>query len=175
MATYKIDPSHSEITFKVKHLMITNVTGNFGKFDATMTSEKDDFSDASVSFEAETASISTNNEQRDGHLKSEDFFAAEQFPKLLFASTGIEKTGGNSFKLTGNLTIRDITKAITLDVEYGGAMTDFYGQFKHGFDISGKIYRKEFNLSWSAVTEAGGIVVSDEVKLNLQVQMTKQP
>lgn len=175
MATYKIDPSHSEITFKVKHLMITNVTGNFGKFDATMTAEKDDFSDASISFEADTASISTNNEQRDGHLKSDDFFAAEQFPKLLFASTDIEKTGADTFKLTGNLTIRDITKAITLDVEYGGAMTDFYGQSKHGFDISGKINRKEFNLSWSAVTEAGGIVVSDEVKLNLQVQMTKQP
>ncbi len=174
MATYKIDLSHSEILFKVKHLMITNVTGHFSKFDATMVADKEDFSDASVSFEADVASVSTNNAQRDGHLLGDDFFNAEKFPKLTFVSTGIEKTGDEDYKLSGNLTIRDITKSVVLNVAYGGTMADFYGQTKAGFEITGKINRKEFGLSMTAVTEAGGIVVGDEVKLVLNVQMIKQ-
>ncbi len=174
MSTYKIDPSHSEIHFKVKHLMITNVTGSFSKFDATLTADKEDFADAVISFEADVASVSTNNEQRDGHLLSDDFFNAEKYPKLAFASTGIEKTSDDEFKLTGNLTIRDITKPVVLNVTYGGTMTDPYGQTKAGFEIDGKINRKDFGLSWSAITEAGGIVVSDEVRLFLNVQMIKQ-
>ncbi len=174
MATYKIDPSHSEVMFKIKHLMITNVTGSFSKFDATMVADKEDFSDATVSFEAEVDSISTNSEQRDGHLKSDDFFAAEKYPKISFVSTGIKKINDEDYKLTGDLTIRDVTKPVTLDVTYGGTMTDFYGQTKAGFEISGKINRKEYGLVWHAVTEAGGIVVSDDVKLNLNVQMIKQ-
>ena len=174
MATYKIDPSHSEVMFKIKHLMITNVTGSFSKFDATMVADKEDFSDATVSFEAEVDSISTNSEQRDGHLKSDDFFAAEKYPRISFVSTAIKKINDEDYKLTGDLTIRDITKPVTLDVTYGGTMTDFYGQTKAGFEISGKINRKEYGLVWHAVTEAGGIVVSDDVKLNLNVQMIKQ-
>lgn len=174
MSTYKIDTAHSEITFKVKHLMITNVTGNFTKFDATLTSSNEDFSDATISFEADTTSINTNNEQRDGHLKSDDFFAAEKFPKLTFQSTSFTKNGDDEYTLVGNLTIRDVTKSVTLSVEYGGTATDPYGQVKSGFEISGKINRKDFGLTWGAVTEAGGIVVSDEVKLNLAVQMIKQ-
>jgi polyisoprenoid-binding protein YceI len=174
MATYKIDAAHSEITFKVKHLMITNVTGNFTKYDATMESEAADFSDAKISFEADVNSISTHNEQRDGHLKGDDFFAAEKFPKLLFKSSKLAKKGEDSFTLTGDLTIRDITKTIELSVEYGGTMTDPYGQVKAGFEINGKINRKDFGLTWGAVTEAGGVVVSDDVKLNAQVQMIKQ-
>ena len=175
MATYKIDPMHSEIHFKVRHLMITNVTGSFSKFDATLAADKDDFSDAAVSFEADVDSITTGSEQRDGHLKSDDFFNAEKFPKLTFVSTGFEKTGDDEFKLTGNLTIRDITKPEVLHVTYGGTMTDPYGQTKAGFEISGKINRKDFNLKWTTVTEAGGIVVSDDVRLVLNVQMIKQP
>lgn len=174
MATYKPDPMHSEVTFKVKHLMITNVSGSFGKFDATMTTEKDDFADASISFDADIDSINTGNEQRDGHLKSDDFFNAEKFPKLSFVSTGITKKNGEDYTLTGNMTIRDVTKPITLNANYGGTMTDFYGQTKAGFEINGKINRKEFGLMWNAVTEAGGIVVSDDVKLHIQVQMVKQ-
>ena len=174
MSTYKIDAAHSEITFKVKHLMITNVTGNFTKFDANMDASSEDFSDASIRFEAETASINTNNEQRDGHLKGDDFFAAEKFPKLSFTSTSFTKTNGDAYKLAGNLTIRDITKPIELAVEYGGTATDPYGQVKSGFEINGKINRKDFGLTWSALTEAGGIVLSDEVKLLLNVQMIKQ-
>ena len=174
MATYKIDAAHSEINFKVKHLMITNVTGNFTQFDATMESAADDFSDAKISFEADVNSINTNNEQRDGHLKSDDFFNAEQFPKLTFVSSGLQKKSDSEYALTGDLTIRNITKTVTLDVEFGGTMTDPWGQQKAGFEISGKINRKDFDLKWTATTEAGGIVVSDEVKLQLAVQMIKQ-
>ncbi len=174
MASYKIDPAHSEITFKVKHLMITNVTGSFGKFDASMTADKDDFTDASISFEAETGSITTNSEQRDGHLKSDDFFAADKYPTLSFTSTSFTKTGDEDYKLSGDLTIRDVTKPVVLDVSYGGSVTDPWGQSKLGFEINGKINRKDYGLSWGAVTEAGGVVVSDEVKLHMQVQMVKQ-
>ncbi|MBX9734379.1 MAG: YceI family protein [Chitinophagaceae bacterium] len=174
MATYKIDPMHSEITFKVKHLMITNVTGSFQQFDATMESNEDDFSDAIINFEADVNSISTNNEQRDGHLKGADFFAAEEFPKLQFTSTSFTKKSADTYSLQGNLTIKGITKPVELSVEYGGNMTDFYGQNKAGFEISGKINRSDFGLTWSAVTEAGGVVVSEEVKLHLAVQMVKQ-
>jgi polyisoprenoid-binding protein YceI len=174
MSTYKIDPTHSEITFKVKHLMITNVTGSFTKFDATMESGKDDFSDAKISFSADVDSITTNNEQRDTHLKSDDFFAAEKFPKLSFVSKNFEKKGEDEYKLTGDITIRDTTKSVELDVEYGGTMTDPWGNVKAGFEINGKINRKDFGLSWGAVTEAGGVVVSDDVKLHLAVQMVKQ-
>ncbi|MCA6449109.1 MAG: YceI family protein [Chitinophagaceae bacterium] len=174
MSTYKIDAAHSEITFKVKHLMITNVTGSFTKFDATLESSAADFSDAKISFEADIDSISTNNEQRDGHLKSDDFFAAASFPKLSFVSTSFEKLNDSAYLLKGNLTIRGNSKPVELAVEYGGTVTDPYGQVKAGFEIGGKISRKEFGLTWSATTEAGGVVVSDEVKLHLAVQMIKQ-
>lgn len=174
MSNYILDPMHSEITFKVKHLMITNVTGSFQNFSATMTATSDDFSGAAISFEAGVASILTGNEQRDTHLKSEEFFDATNFPTLNFVSTSLVKKGGSNYTLTGNLTLKGITKEIALDVAFGGTMTDFYGQFKAGFEISGIINRSEFGLTWSAVTEAGGVVVSDEVKLHMAVQMIKQ-
>jgi polyisoprenoid-binding protein YceI len=174
MSTYKIDAAHSEITFKVKHLMITNVTGSFTKFDATMESAAADFTDAKISFEADVNSISTNNADRDAHLKSEDFFSAEKYPTLNFKSTSFTSNGSSDYTLTGDLTIRDVTKSVSFPVEYGGTATDPYGQVKSGFEINGKFNRSDFGLSWSAVTEAGGIVVSDEVKLHLNVQMIKQ-
>jgi len=174
MAIYKIDAAHSEITFKVKHLMITNVTGGFTKFDATLESSAEDFSDAKISFEADVNSVDTNSEQRDGHLKSDDFFAAEKFPELTFVSTNFKKLNTGEYLLTGDLTIRDITKQITLSVEYGGTMVDPWGQTKVGFEISGKINRKDFGLVWNATTETGGFLLSDEVKLSLAVQMIKQ-
>jgi len=174
MATWTIDPSHSEITFKVRHLMISTVKGNFGTFDATLEGdESNDFADAKVTFSADISSISTGNEQRDGHLKSPDFFAAEEYPKLSFVSTGLEKTGDKKYKLHGDLSIRATTKPVVLDVEYTGSMVDFYGNTKAGFDIKGSINRLEYGLSWNAVTEAGGIVVSEDVKLELDVQMSK--
>lgn len=174
MATYKIDPMHSEITFKVKHLMITNVTGSFQQFDATLEADADDFSDAKISFESAIDSISTNNEQRDTHLKSDDFFAAATYPKLSFVSTSFIHKSGSEYALVGDLTIKGNTKSVELAVDFGGRMTDFYGQDKAGFEITGKINRSEFGLTWSAVTEAGGVVVSDEIKLNMAVQMVKQ-
>ena len=174
MSTYKIDAAHSEINFKVKHLMITNVTGTFKQFSATMVSSAADFSDAQITFEADVNSISTNNDQRDGHLKSDDFFNAESYPKLTFVSKKLEKKSDSDYTLTGNLTIRNITKEVSLQVSFGGTMTDPWGQQKAGFEINGSINRKEFDLKWTATTEAGGIVVSDEVKLQLAVQMIKQ-
>ncbi|HMO32897.1 MAG TPA: YceI family protein [Lacibacter sp.] len=173
MATYKIDAAHSEILFKVKHLMITTVTGQFKTFDATLTAETENFSDAQVSFTADINSIDTRNEQRDGHLKSDDFFNAEQFPQLSFASAGVTPSG-DGFELTGNLTIRDVTRPVTLKASYNGLMVDPWGQTKVGFEAEGTIKRKEFGLSWDAVTEAGGVVVSDDVKLLLNVQFIKQ-
>jgi polyisoprenoid-binding protein YceI len=174
MAVYKIDAAHSEVGFKVRHLMITNVSGAFSKFDATMTCGKEDFTDAVVSFEADVASVSTNQEQRDTHLLSDDFFNADQFPKITFKSTSVEKKGKDEYILHGDLTIRDITKNIALHVNYTGAMKDPWGQDKIGFELTGKISRKEFGLKWNAVTEAGGVVVSDEVRLLINVQMIKQ-
>ena len=174
MSTYKIDAAHSEINFKVKHLMITNVTGTFKQFSATMESSAADFSDAQITFEADVNSISTNNDQRDGHLKSDDFFNAESYPKLTFVSKKLEKKSDSDYTLTGNLTIRNITKEVSLQVSFGGTMTDPWGQQKAGFEINGSINRKDFDLKWTATTEAGGIVVSDEVKLQLAVQMIKQ-
>ena len=154
--------------------MITNVTGKFTEFDATLESDKEDLSDAKISFEANVNSITTHNEQRDGHLKSDDFFNAEKFPKLTFVSTGITKKSDDEFVLAGNLTIRDVTKLVELVVEYGGKIVDPYGQTKLGFEISGKINRKDYNLKWSATTEAGGLVVGDDVKLHVTIEMAKQ-
>lgn len=173
MTTWNIDPTHSEIQFKVKHLVISTVTGNFKSFYGSLETEGDSFEGASVSFEADIESITTNNEDRDAHLKSDDFFNAEEYPKLKFESTSFKNTGGDNYTLTGNLTIRDITKEITLDVEHGGTVEDPYGQTKAGFEISGKVDRKEFGLKWSAVTEAGSVVVADQVKLHLNVQVVE--
>ncbi len=173
MATWNVDPLHSDVQFKVKHLMINTVTGEFTSYKVTVEAEKEDFSDAAIVFEADVNSISTKNEMRDGHLKSEDFFAAETYPTMRFVSTAFTPKSDGNFELVGDLTIRDVTKSVTLSAEYGGQMTDFYGNTKAGFDISGTINRKEFGLAWDAVTEAGGIVVSDAVKLQLNVQLQK--
>jgi polyisoprenoid-binding protein YceI len=172
MATWNIDPTHSEVQFKVKHLVISTVTGSFDTFSATLEASTDDFSDAKVTFSADVDSINTRNAQRDGHLKSGDFFDAAQYPTLSFESTKIEKAGSD-YKLSGNLTIRNTTLPVVLDVEYGGTTVDPYGQTKAGFEISGKVNRKDFGLTWSALTEAGGLVVGDDIRLQLNVQMVK--
>lgn len=174
MATYKIDTDHSDIMFKVKHLMISTVTGSFKRFDGVLEVNEKDLSDAEVWFEADVDSVDTKNEGRDGHLKSDDFFNAEQFPKLTFKSTEVEKISDNEYNLTGDLTIRDITKPVELKAEYNGSTKDPWGQERMGFEIAGKINRKDFGLKWSAVTEAGGLVVADDVKLALNVEMIKQ-
>jgi polyisoprenoid-binding protein YceI len=170
---WKIDPAHSEIQFKVKHLMITTVTGYFRTFDCEVISETEDFnSTTSIKFTADIVSIETNNEQRNTHLKSEDFFNAEKYGQVIFVGTKYDALN-DSATLYGNLTIRGITKPIQLDVEYGGTVVDPYGQKKAGFTINGRISRKDFELTWNAVTEAGSVVVSDEVKIHAEVQMVK--
>lgn len=175
MATkWKVDPSHSEIQFKVKHLMITTVTGYFKKFDLDVETASDDFTTANkIEFTADIDSIDTNNAQRDTHLKSADFFDAEQHSQLRFVGNKYEAKGDEA-KLTGDLTIRGVTKPVTLNVEFGGIVVDPWGQTKAGFTVNGKISRKEFGLTWSAVTEAGQVVVSDEIKVHAEVQLVKQ-
>jgi polyisoprenoid-binding protein YceI len=167
--TWAIDPSHSDVMFKVRHMMISTVSGHFEDFNATVNADSDDFSGAEVEFSAKIDSINTKNADRDAHLKSDEFFNAESFPELKFKSKSYD---GN--KLVGDLTIRDVTKEVTFDTDFNGVATDPYGQTKAGFEISGKINRKDFNLTWSAVTEAGKIVVSDEVKLIVDAQFVKQ-
>ena len=171
---WAIDPSHSEISFKIKHLVVTTLTGKFETFEGGLETANEDFSDATISFTANVASINTGNADRDGHLKSDDFFNAEAFPKVTFTSTSFTKTSDGEYKLASNITLRDVTKPIELTVEYGGTATDPWGNVKAGFEINGKIKRKEFGLKWDALTEAGGAVVSDEVKLHLNVQLVKQ-
>ena len=173
--TWAIDPTHSEVHFKIKHLMITNVTGSFNIFQASVATEEEDFSKAPISFTADIDSISTGNEQRDGHLKSADFFDAATYPQIKFTATKVESVDNDgSYELYGDLTIRDVTKSIKLDVEFGGVVKDMYGNTKAGFTINGKINRKDFGLTWSAVTEAGGVIVSDEVKIISEIQLIEQ-
>jgi polyisoprenoid-binding protein YceI len=172
--TWKIDPTHSEVLFKVKHLMITTVTGHFKTFNLDVETEGDDFTKASkIDFTADIESISTNNEQRDGHLRSPDFFDAATHPQLHFAGKNFSNDG-DDLKLTGDLTIRGTTRPVTVNVEYAGIVVDPYGQTKAGFTVDGKISRKEFGLTWSAVTEAGAVVVSDDIKIHAEIQLVKQ-
>jgi polyisoprenoid-binding protein YceI len=172
---WKIDPAHSEIQFKVKHLMITTVTGYFKTFDLEVETETEDFNTAKrIEFTADIDSIDTNNAQRDTHLKSADFFDADTHKQLRFVGSKYEANGDEA-KLHGDLSIRGVTKPITLNVEFGGTVVDPWGQLKAGFTISGKLSRKEFGLVWGAVTEAGQVVVSDEIKIHAEVQLVKQP
>jgi polyisoprenoid-binding protein YceI len=174
MSTWSIDSVHSEISFRVKHLMISTVSGKFGSFEATVESSSDtSFAGAKVSFSAEVDSISTGNEQRDGHLKSDDFFNASSFPKIVFSNGLLKEISEGSYKLIGELTLRDTTKSFEMNVSYSGMMTDSYGNQKAGFEATGTLSRKEFGLKWSATTEAGGVVVADEVKLILDIQLQK--
>lgn len=174
LTKWTIDTAHSEINFKVKHLVISTVTGKFNSFDATLETGGEDFEDASIYFEADINSIDTNNDDRDAHLKSDDFFNAEEHPKLTFESTSFKQIGDGQFKLIGNLTIRGNTKPVELDAVYGGTVQDPYGNTKAGFEVTGTINRKEFGLKWNGVTEAGNLVVSESVKLDLNVQFTEE-
>ncbi len=171
MAQWTVDPMHTNIEFKVKHLMISTVTGQFTQYAINVETENEDFTHARISFEADVASISTGIADRDAHLRSDDFFNTEQFPKLTFKGDSLVPAGDNTYTLTGDLTIRDITRSISLNVEFNGTMVDPYGNHKAGFEINGKLNRKEFGLKWDAITEAGGVVVSDEVRLHLNVQL----
>lgn len=170
---WAIDPSHSEVHFKVKHLVISTVTGSFEKFEGSMEASADDFSDAEVEFSADVNSINTNQADRDAHLKSPDFFDAAKYPVLTFKSTGFKSVGDNKYEMTGDLTIRGTTRQVTFDTEFGGTVKDPWGNIKAGFEITGKINRKEFGLTWSALTETGNMVVADEIKIHINVELVK--
>ena len=171
--TWILDPTHSEAHFKVKHLVISTVTGTFKTFEGNLETDNEDFTDAEFSISLDVNSIDTNQEQRDEHLKSADFFNAEQYPKITFKSTSFKKNG-DDYELAGDLTIKDVTKSIKLNVEYGGTATDSYGNLKAGFEVTGKINRKEYGLTMHAVTEAGAIVVGEDIKLIINAQFSKQ-
>ena len=176
MATTKwaLDPTHSEIGFKVKHLMFTNVSGNFKTFTASAETDGDNFSNAKIEFSADTDSITTNNEQRDQHLKSADFFDAPSFPKLSFSATKLADKGDGEHELTGDLTLHGVTKPVKLNVEFGGIVKDPWGNIKAGFSLNGKLNRKDFGLNWNAALETGGVMVSEEVKIHAEIQLVKQ-
>jgi polyisoprenoid-binding protein YceI len=170
---WAIDPTHSEVQFKVKHLVITTLTGSFNEFNGEIEAD-DSFQNLKATFDASVGSIDTNNEGRDGHLKSSDFFDAENFPKITFISTGMVQKSTGNFELNGDITLKGVTKPTTFNVIYEGTATDPYGQIKAGFEVTGKINRHDFGLTWSALTEAGGAVLSDEVKLIGNIQLVKQ-
>ncbi len=173
MTLWKIDPAHSQVTFKVKHLVVSTVTGSFKTYDASIETEKEDFSDARISFEAQIASISTNNEQRDAHLLSPDFFDVANYPTLNFVSTSVKKISDFELEVKGNLTLRGVTREVVLDVIYNGTVRGFGGQEVAGFEIRTKINRFDFGLQWNALTEAGGVVVSNEVRIEILAEFTK--
>jgi polyisoprenoid-binding protein YceI len=170
-----LDPMHSEVQFKVKHLVISTVSGFFKSFEGSLETENEDFTDAKIDFSLDIDSIDTNQSQRDEHLKSPEFFDAATYPKITFTSTSFTKTDEeDEYELAGDLTIKGITKPVTLDVEFGGSATDFYGNTKAGFEITGKINRKDFGLTWSGVTDAGSVVLGEDIKLLINVQFAKQ-
>ncbi|HXB44584.1 MAG TPA: YceI family protein [Puia sp.] len=172
---WALDPTHSEIQFKIRHLMISNITGQFATFDVSAETEDEDFLTAKISFTGDVDSVTTGNEQRDVHLKAPDFFDALKFPKIKFVATKYENVDNDgSYELYGDLTIRDITKNVKLDVEFGGIAKDPWGNTRAGFEIHGKVNRKEFGLQWHAVTEAGSVVVSDEVRIHCAIELIKQ-
>lgn len=175
MATTKwvIDPAHSEVLFKIKHLVISTVTGSFGKFEGTVSSDGEDFENASIDFRIEVDSIFTNQAHRDEHLRNNDFFEASSYPYIRFQSSSFVKKA-DGYKLLGNLTIKNTTQPVDLDVEYGGTMKDQFGNVKYGFEVTGKINRKDFGLTYNAFTETGGLALGEEVKLVANIQLLKQ-
>ncbi len=172
--TWVLDPTHSELQFKVRHLMVSNVTGHFKSFNATVDTDGDDFTTAKVHLTADVDSISTNNEQRDGHLKTADFFDHATHPQLTFEGTKLEQTSDEQFKLHGILTMRGVSKEVTLAVEFGGIVQDPWGNTRTGFTVNGKINRKEYGVSFSMVSETGGILLGEDISIHANVEFVKQ-
>ena len=169
-----IDPTHSEIGFKVKHMMFTNVSGKFDTYEASITTEEDNFTNANIEFSADINSIDTRNADRDGHLKSADFFDAENHPKLTFKASSLSKLEDGNYEIAGDLTIKGVTKFVKLPAEFSGLMTDPWGNTKAGLNIYGKINRKDWGLNWNSALETGGVLVGEEVKLEIELQLLKQ-
>ena len=175
LATTKwaVDPMHSEILFKVKHLVISTVTGSFKNFSGTAITDGENFDNAAIEFSMDVNSIDTRQESRDAHLKSPDFFDAELFPDIKFTSTSFTKVDDDQYKMVGDLTMKGVTKPVALNVEYGGTQNDLYGTKKVGFEITGKINRKEFGLTYNALTETGGLALGEDIKLIANIQVAQ--
>jgi polyisoprenoid-binding protein YceI len=176
MATTKwaLDPTHSILGFKIKHLMISNVSGSFKNFQAEVETSETDFRTAQINLSAEMESITTNNEQRDAHLRNADFFEVEKFPELKFTSTKITKTDSDTFDLYGELTLKDIARPVKLHVEFNGVVKDPWGGERAGFVITGKINRSEWGINFNGVLETGGVVLGEEVKIHSEIELVKQ-
>lgn len=175
MSTTKwaLDAAHSELGFKIKHLMISSVSGRFNSFDVTANTGADDFSNSNISATIDVASIFTNNEQRDGHLRTGDFFEIEKYPNISFKSTSVKKDG-DDLEITGDLTMKDVTKPVTLKVEFSGITKDPYGNVKAGFSFAGKLNRKDWGINFNAALETGGVMLGEEVKYEGEIQLVKQ-
>lgn len=173
-SAWKTDASHSSVKFTVSHLTVSEVEGKFKVFDGSITAPSGDFNNAKINFSVDVNSVNTDDENRDKHLKSEDFFNAEKFPAMTFTSTSFKKMKGDIYYLEGNLTIRDVTKKVKFAVLYGGTVKDPWGNIKTGFKATSKISRKEYGLKWNKLTEAGGAVVGDEVSIALNLEFAKQ-
>lgn len=170
---WNVDPAHSNVRFTVEHMVISEVEGSFKKFNGSITTTKPDFTDAAVEFTVDVNSIYTDNDSRDKHLKSDDFFNAEKYPNMVFKSTSFKKASGNKYVLKGNMTIRDVTKPVTFDVTYGGTAKDPYGNTKSGFKASTKINRFDYNLKWNTMTEAGGAMVGKDITIDLKLEFAQ--
>lgn len=171
---WSLDPTHSTLGFKIKHLMITNVSGSFKNFNAEVETKGTDFSTAVIKLKAEVGSIDTNNSQRDGHLRSSDFFEAEKFPEMIFESTKVEKIDEENYHVFGNLTMKAVTKPVRLNVEYSGVTKDPWGGERAGFVITGKINRTDWGINFNTVLDTGNLMLDEEVKLNSEIQLVKQ-
>ena len=173
VSTWATDPTHSTAEFAVKHMLIATVKGRFGSLDGTLAIDETNPSNSSVTATLDVASIDTHEPQRDAHLRSDDFFNAERFPHITFRSTRVERKGDEEWRITGDLTIRDVTQAVTLDTEFEGQVTDPYGKQRAGFTSETSISRKEFGLKWNALLETGGAVVGDKVKVTLHIEAVR--
>lgn len=171
--TWNVDKAHSNVKFSVSHMVVSEVEGSFRGFEGSLVAAKADLSDASVKFSVDVNSVNTDNERRDGHLKSDDFFNAEKFPTITFVSKSFTKLKDNKYKLVGNMTMRGVTRSVTLEVTYGGTITDPYKNTRAGFKITGKINRKDFGVNWSKAMETGGLVVGDDVEFTCRVELVK--
>ncbi|MCH8318906.1 MAG: YceI family protein [Bacteroidetes bacterium] len=171
---WAFDKAHSKIQFDVSHMVISEVSGQFQDYEGTVLADKADFSDAKIEFSIDVKSIDTDNEKRDGHLRSADFFDADKYPKITFKSKSIKKAGDNKYKLTGELTMHGVTKTVTLDMKYGGTAKDSYGNIKAGFKITGTIDRTDFGLKYNSVMESGGLLIGEEITIICKVELLKQ-
>lgn len=170
--TWSVDNAHTKIEFSVSHLVISETVGFFKAFGGSVTTTTDDFNGANIQFTVDVASINTDNEMRDNHLKSDDFFNAEKYPKMIFKSTSFKKVDGKKYKLTGMLTIRDVTKSVEFDVIYNGTVKDPYGNTKAGFKLTGSLNRFDYGLKWNTMAEAGA-VVGDMVEIKINIELAK--